>query len=159
MSYESFYRYIVFKDGLYYIIKNNENYGSYTTLEDALYERDRLIQVDWNWDLSVELAETNNAYYGIELPPFNHNPRYITYNKESWVVRGKGKEQKYRGVYYSLEEAERVALIYDANVCHRKPSYEVSKRIDGRTRYFGRFKTLEEAEKRVKELEKKEWKL
>ena len=157
MNYEGFYRYIVFQNGAYHIIRNNQQYGSYRRVEDALYERDRLVKVDWNWDLLMELEETDNAYMQMELPPFGHNPKYIYFHKESWIVRGKGKSQRYCGIYPTLEEAKEVARMYDANVNHRKPYYEVTRRIDGKTRYFGRFDTYEQAEKRVNELEGVNW--
>ena len=144
-------------DGLYRIQKDGEIYGAYKRLEDALYERDRLIAVDWDWDLSLELPETPNNYIHIDLPPFNHQPTHITVDKECWVVRSRGKSQRYYGRYSSEEEAMKVARIYDAKVSHKNKAYRVQRRIDGRTQYFGRYKTLEEAEERVKQLEKNEW--
>ena len=157
MSYKNFYRYIVLQNGSYHIIKDNEKFGSYRRLADALYERDRLIAVDWDWDLSMELPETPNNYIHIDLPPFNHMPRHITHDKECWVVRSRGKEQKHYGRYPTEEEAIRVARIYSANIAHKNPAYRVQKRINGKTRYFGRYKTLEEAEERVRELERNDW--
>lgn len=157
MSFKSFYRYIVKHKNSYQIIKDNEKYGSFLRLEDALYERDRLIAVDWNWDLYMELAETPNNYYGIELPPFNHEPSHITVDNECWVVRDKGKNQKYRGRYSSFDEAKTVARIYNANISHKKKAYRVQRRLNGKTKYFGRYKSLEDAERRVKELESNGW--
>ena len=153
----NFYRFIFLIDRLYYIIKNGENYGGYKRLEDALYERDSLITVDWDWDLSMELPETQNPYEQINLPPFHHNPTHITVDNECWVVRGTGREQKYYGRFLSEEEAIKVARLHNANVSHKNKAYMVQKRIDGRTRYFGRYKTLSEAQERVKQLEKTEW--
>ena len=157
MSYEGFYRHIVFENNRYHVVKGNERYGSYRRLEDALYERDRLIAVDWDWDLSLELPETPNNYIHINLPPFNHQPTHITVDNEHWVVREKGKEQKYRGRYHTFEEAKRVAMIYSANISHKNKAYRVQKRINGKTKYFGRYPTLEQAERRVKELEANNW--
>lgn len=156
MSYEGFYRYIVEDGKGYAIMKNNEKYGSYRTLEDALYERDRLIAVGWDWDLSMELPETPNNYKHIELPPFEHSS-YITVDSEHWVVREKGKEQRYRGRYYTEEEAKTVAMIYRANISHKKKAFRVQKRINGKTVYFGRYKTRKEAEERVEELKQNGW--
>lgn len=157
MSYKGFYRYIVFEKGSYHIVKDNERYGSYRRLEDALYERDRLIAVDWDWDLSMELPETPNNYIHIDLPPFDHMPTNITVDKEHWVVRGKGKEQRYYGRYYDYDEAKRVAMIYNANISHKKEAFRVQKRIKGKTHYFGRYPTMEKAQARVKELEANNW--
>lgn len=157
MSYKSFYRYISKKKNIFIIRKDGEYFGSYKNVEDALYERDRLIQVDWDVDLWVGLAETNNAYYQITLPPFEHTSTYISEEKECWVVRDKGRNQTYRGRYSSLEEAKKVALIYNANVSHKNKGYCVRRHLNGKNRYFGRYKTREEAENRVKELEKNGW--
>ena len=157
MSYKGFYRYIFKIDNLYYIIKDGENYGGYKRVEDALYERDRLMAVDWDWDLSLELCETNNNYIHITLPPFNHQPSYITIDNECWVVRGKGREQRYYGRYPTEEEARKVAMIYNANITHKNKAYRVQRRINGKTRYFGRYQTIEKAQERVKELEKNMW--
>lgn len=156
-EYSSFYRYIYERNGSYEIIKDNEKYGTYNTLADALYERDRLEAVDWDWDLSMELPETINGYIHIQLPPYNHKGSNITYDKEHWVVRGKGRRAKYYGTYYTEEEAKKVALIYNAKISHRNSAYRVQRRVDGKTTYFGRYKTYEEAEERVKELEKNGW--
>lgn len=156
-SFKHFYRFIHKFEGKYDIIKDNEKYGRYNSLEDALYERDRLIAVDWDWDKSLELPEYPNNYIHIDLPPFVHQPNYISVDAEHWVVRDKGKSQKYRGRFDNLEDAKKMALIYNANISHRTKGYRVQRRINGRTRYFGRYQTLEEAEERVRELEKQGW--
>jgi len=157
MSFKGFYRYIVKQGDKYRIIRNGEDYGSYRRLADALYERDRLIAVDWDWELSMELPETPNNYIHIDLPPFDHQPTHITEDKEVWIVRGHGKRQKYYGRYPTEEEAKRVARIYSANVSKKNKAYRVQRRIKGKTRYFGRYPTLEQAQARVKELEKCDW--
>lgn len=158
LTEDNFYRHIVYQNKAYHIIRNNEQYGSYHDLEDALYERDRLIKVDWDWDLSMELEETENPYRKIQLPPFEHKPKYIYFNRECWEVRERGTKGKYHGVYYTLEEAKEVALACDGRISHRNAYYEITKGIDGKTRYFGRFKTHKEASKRLEELIKNGWK-
>jgi len=157
MSYKSFYRHIVENNGLYWIKKDNENFGSYRRIEDALYERDRLMAVDWDWDKYMELPDTPNNYIHINLPPFQHHASYITVDCEHWVVRDKGRSQKYRGRFNSFEEAKKVATIYSANISHRRKAFRVQRRIDGKTRYFGRYPTREKAEERVRELEANGW--
>jgi len=157
MAYESFYRYISKKgENLFEIHNGKESFGTYRRLADALYERDRLVAVDWDIDKYVEMPDTINGYIHIELPPFEKNPTYISEDKEYWEVRNR-KTQKHRGNYSTLEEAQRVARIYNGIICHKKPAYRVQKRINGRTKYFGRFKTYEEAEQRVKELMESDW--
>ena len=157
MNYSSFYRFIKKENDKYRIMYKGEDYGSYDNLAEALYDRDRLINVGWDWDKFCEMEETINGYIHIQLPPFNHEPSYITEDKECWVVRNKGKDQKYCGTYYSEEEAKEVAKIYDANIAHKKKWYRIQRRIKGKTKYFGRFRTYEEAQRRVEELEECDW--
>lgn len=157
MSYKSFYRYI-FKVGNSFIIrKNNEKFGTYNRVEDALYERDRLMAVDWDWDLYMELPETNNNYIHIDLPPFDHDPSYITERSECWVVRGKRPKQKYHGSYNTQEEAKEVALIYNAYVTYVPRKYLIRKKVNGKMKSFGYYDTLDEAEEKVKELMENNW--
>lgn len=157
MTYRGFYRYIVKIGDSYGIIKNNERFGTFSTVEDALYERDRLIAVDWDYDKWVELADTVNGYIHIDLPPFDTSPSYIHIVKEYWMVRGKGAKQKYFGSYGSYEEAKKVALMYDANITRVPKKYKVCKKINGKDKFFGYYKTMEEAEERVKELMESNW--
>lgn len=43
----------------------------YSRLEDALFERDFLVDNGWDYDLLVELIDDNlNPYYDMELPPY-----------------------------------------------------------------------------------------
>ena len=141
----------------YQIIRNNEKYGTYSTLADALYERDRLIAVDWDWDLAMELAETINAYIHIDLPPFGHEPTNIVEESAHYIVRGKGAKQKYYGTYKTKEEAEKVAMIYNAKINYRPTMFSVKKKKNGKETFYGRYKTREEAERRVEELKKNGW--
>lgn len=51
--------------------KNLEQYSGYTNVEDALYERDFLVEHDWNYDELVEaIDDTKNLYYDMEIPPY-----------------------------------------------------------------------------------------
>lgn len=153
----SFYRYIYKFGNTYWIMKNNEKYLLCKNLADALYERDRLMSVNWDWDKYCELPETINNYIHIDLPPFEHKPRYISHLKEHWRVVGKGRKGKYHGVYYSKEEADEVALIYDANVYYSPEKFCVQRRIDGQAKKFGCYNTLRMAEHRVEELMRNGW--
>lgn len=43
----------------------------YSRLEDALFERDFMLEHNWDYDLLVELIDDNkNPYYEMELPPY-----------------------------------------------------------------------------------------
>ena len=157
MSYASFYRYIYKYGDKYWIIKDNERYVDCKTLAEALYERDRFEGVGWDWDKYVQLPHTINGYIHISLPPFEHKSRYIYHKKERWMVRGKGKRCKYYGTYHSVEEAEEVARIYNANISYLPETYGVRKRINGELKHFGTYATREEAEAKVNEMIKVNW--
>lgn len=88
-------------------------------MADALYDRDRLEQVDWDIDLWLEMVETPNFYKSIELPTFDKKAEsYISYIPARW---------------------------------------RVSRKIDGKRVYFGTYKSREEAEARVFELQENGW--
>ena len=64
-----FYRNIV-KSGKKYRIKyNNKDYGEFSKLSDALYERDCLFYCKFDYDLLVE-CDLPNKYENMDLPPF-----------------------------------------------------------------------------------------
>lgn len=49
----------------------SQEYITYDKLEDALYERDFLMEHDWDYEVLVECIDDNkNPYYNMELPPF-----------------------------------------------------------------------------------------
>lgn len=152
----TFYRNIKKSTQGYRVVKKGECYGSFPDLATALFERDRLIAVDWDWDDYVNLPDQYNNYIHVNLPPFENEPSYISVEKEHWIVRDK-ITQKYRGRYNTLEEAKRVARIYDGNISHKKQGFAVRRHIDGVSVYFGRYKTWEEAKERVEELKKNDW--
>ena len=50
---------------------NLEHIRGYVHIEDALYERDFLVEHDWNYDLLVEMInDEDNPYYSMDLPPY-----------------------------------------------------------------------------------------
>ena len=58
------------KSGNKYRIKhNNKDYGEFSKLSDALYERDCLFYCKFDYDLLVE-CDLPNKYENMELPPF-----------------------------------------------------------------------------------------
>lgn len=157
MTFRNFYRYVYKYGDLYWIIKDGERYLSLPSLEEALFERDRLIAVDWDWELYCELPSTVNNYVHITLPPFHHNPKYISIDRERWTVVSKGRNGRYYGSYPSKDEAKKIALMYDGRIMYCPQRYVVQRRINGKKKSFGRYETLEEAEQRVLELMENDW--
>lgn len=105
------------RNGKYQIIKGNQYYGAFDKLEDALFERDALESVAWNIDKLCELPHKENKYYNVELPSFEHIPRYIQIekrkNKVKWIiVKRLGTKRKRFGAYDTLEEAEKARDLY-----------------------------------------------
>ena len=64
-----FYRNIIKNGDNYRVIYNNKDYGEFTRLSDALYERDALFFCNFDYDLLVE-CDLENRYENMELPPF-----------------------------------------------------------------------------------------
>ncbi len=64
-----FYRNIVKTGNVYRVKYNNKDYGEFTKLSDALYERDALFFCNFDYDLLVE-CDLENKYENMELPPF-----------------------------------------------------------------------------------------
>lgn len=105
------------RNGKYQIIKSNQYYGAFDKLEDALFERDALESVAWDIDKLCELPNKENKYYSVELPSFEHIPRYIQIekrkNKVKWIiVKRLGTKRKRFGAYDTLEEAEKARDLY-----------------------------------------------
>lgn len=73
-----FYIYLSFNNGkwLLTIPSDKSDDGKmqhiyYSKLEDALFERDFLVEHDWDYDLLVECIDDRlNPYYNMELPPY-----------------------------------------------------------------------------------------
>ena len=64
-----FYRNIIKNGDNFRIIYNNKDYGEFTKLSDALYERDALFYCNFDYDLLVEF-DLENKYENMDLPPF-----------------------------------------------------------------------------------------
>ena len=106
-----FYRYIYERYGGYQIQKDNEHYGWYDDIRWALFDRDRLEQVDWDLEEFVWLPEKPNPYLDIELPPedLDRHRQYIYLNTKGFrIMKNIDGEVKYFGTYPTLDEAIKV---------------------------------------------------
>ena len=156
MSVGKFYKYIVKNGSNYKIQKDNESYGTYSKLSDALYERDRLIKADWNWDDSLQLEETENHYERMNLPRFIHEFSYIFKKVQKFkIMDGNGREQI---SFNTKKDAYNYAETTGGTVVETEVVYRVMKKINGKLEYFGQFKTIDEAKKKRDELIKNGWK-
>jgi hypothetical protein len=117
----NFYKYIYKRHNGYQILKNNEAYGWYEDITDALYDRDRLVEVDWDIQTWCELPERENPYKHMRLPPY-----------------GLDRHRQY--VYPTLQG-----------------TFRIIKTVDGVKKYFGSYKTLDEALDKRDELIKRGW--
>ena len=151
---DNFYRYIIKTDTGYQIKKGNEKFGTYSKVTDALYERDRLMQVDWDWDALMELEETHNFYEDMVLPKFLHKMSYISKSPAIYEVY---VNKTYRGRFDNKSDAEAFANEIGGVVYPKKPRYRVQKSIDGKMTYFGQYRSLKEAQKRRNQLIKNGW--
>ena len=105
---EGFYRYISRRGTGYQILKNNEHYGWYDRIEDALFDRDRLEQVDWDIQTWTELPEIPNPYEHMDLPAYEERKTtFIQHLPERWRVQKRlNGKMCYFGTYKTFEEAE-----------------------------------------------------
>lgn len=114
-----FYRNIVKSGDGYRIKHNNEDYGEFKKLSDALYERDALFYCNFDYDLLVE-CDLENKYEGITLPPFPEK-------------RSKGR---IKGIKINKNEREG-EILFD----HKKKGFYIKK---GET-IFGYYQSMTEA--------------
>lgn len=125
---KQFYKYIILNhNNTYSIFYNNERYGTYDDITDALHDRDLLIESDWDIADVMAQDEKPNKYKNMELPEWNKKPqiyddRYITKQKSG-----------------------------------NKTYFKVQKTINGEQKCFGYFKTYDEAVKHRDEMERNNW--
>ena len=105
---DSFYRNITKRGDKYQLRKNGEHYGYYDQIEDALFDRDRYEQCDWDMELFVQLPEIPNPYNHMDLPEFEERKnKYIQHIPEKWRVQKRiDNKLCYFGTFDSFEKAE-----------------------------------------------------
>ena len=140
---EDFYKYISKSHNRYIICKNSEFYFSSESLAEALFERDLLIECNWDFDLLVEVPDRPNPYLDMVLPPFQHSPKHIKHDQvECWnVYQWRNKI----GSFDNEADAIKFAVENNGRVKHLKDRYFIIKYINGKQIHFGTFDNLEEA--------------
>lgn len=151
---DNFYKYIYKHGDGYQIIKDGDSYGTYSKLTDALYERDRLIKAEWDWETCVQLEETENFYERMLLPRFIHPNSYIYEVCSSYSVYVDGE---LKGKFVSKRDAYTFANEIRGEVHRNNVKYLVQKTINNKQRHFGTFQNLEDAQKERDRLIKRRW--
>lgn len=103
-----FYRYIIRRHNGFQIQYKNEHYGWYDNIYDALFDRDRLEECNWDLEEFVWLPEKQNPYKNIQLPPkeVDNYMQYISRNgKKFRITKQINGKQKHFGTYKTLDEA------------------------------------------------------
>lgn len=154
-----FYKHIKKRGNSYEINKRIgdkvESFGTYSKLTDALYERDRLIKVDWDWDDLMALEETENFYEQMDLPYFVHEYSYIRRIPLCYKVFIK---TEFKGRFRNKKDAVKFAEEIGGRIVEVRKKYRIEKKINGKSVYFGQYKSLEDAQKRRDELIENGWK-
>ena len=125
-----FFRYITKRGKNFEITKDNESYGMYSDVRDALHDRDLLEMVNWDMDEFLAKEDTPNRYQNIDIPSFDdyiekkEHSKYITFQKKG------------DGGYYTIQ-----------------------KTINGEMVRFGYYKTFEEAKRRRDVLIAYDWRI
>lgn len=154
---DDFYKYIYLSNGRYYVIKNHETYFSSKVLAEALYERDLLIECEWDIDLYVNIIDKPNPYLNMELPVFCHTPRYIKHDQvECWNVY---KWRNKIGSFDNQEDAITFAVENGGRVKHIKDRFFVQRNIKGKYHHFGTFHKLKDAVDFRDKLMENNWKI
>lgn len=149
-----FYKYIRKEGNSYTVIKDGESFGSYSKLTDALYERDRLVKCNWEWEDSLELEETPNFYEKMNLPKFERGYSYVYKIANTYRIL---KDGEIICSFNTKKDAYGYAKSIGGEVVEDGIKYRVQKRIDGIQVNFGEFKTIEEAYERRDELMENGW--
>lgn len=102
-----FYRYIYEQDNGFRIIKDNEHYGWYDNIRDALHDRDMLESCDWDLGEFVYI-EKENKYKNMILPPkeLDRQMQYVYKANGGFRIQKKlNGELKHFGYFKTLKEA------------------------------------------------------
>ena len=117
------------KRGKKYIIKNKNTWGTYDKIEDALHDRDLLVEANWDLGEMLSRDEKPNKYYEMDIPNFElkqikkkNNLKYITKQRRGDVI------------YYTVQRT-----------------------VNDSIQRYGYFDTLDEAIVRRDELVKNDW--
>lgn len=105
-----FYKYIRRREnGKYQIRKDGESWGDYANIEDALHDRDILIDSDWDMGEFCARGDVENKYYSMDLPDFDYDDYdYITTRNGEYIIQKRiGKKVKQFGVFDNIEDAIR----------------------------------------------------
>ena len=104
----NFYKYIYPVHNGWQIKKDGETFGWYEDIRDALFDRDRLVDCNWDIEEFVWLPERPNPYHNMRLPPKElDRPRQYVYARNSGfqIQKKINGEVKHFGMFKTLDEA------------------------------------------------------
>lgn len=104
-----FYKYIYPHHNGFQIKKDNVHYGWYPDIRTALFDRDRLVECNWDLEEFVWLPEKDNPYEHMRLPPreLDRHRQYVypDINGRFRIIKRINGKPKHFGNYETLEEA------------------------------------------------------
>lgn len=154
---DDFYRYIYKNGEGYQIIKNNVDYGTYTNVRDALFDRDLLEQLDWDYEALLNYnVDVPNHYMHMKLPPFSHKSRYIQFVPAEYRVYIQG--ELFASFKYKNDALDYIERCGDGELRVKPEKFLLYKFIDGKKVHFGTFYDYMECINRRDELIEKDWK-
>ena len=161
-------KYIHYRKNLdvYEIIKNingqNEYFGRYHTLEEAIQWRDYFIKNDWNINQRLIGSTNKNIKYAkgkwrIYKVIDYHEYYFGSYNTLE-EAEERLKEIRCKGWHNVLKDNERLINTTTSNIVKlANGKFEIVKNINGIRETFGVFKSYEDAEEEVRLLRKSNW--
>lgn len=120
----------IYKRGDKYVIRNKNIWGTYDKIEDALHDRDLLVEANWDIGEMLSRDEKPNKYYDMDIP-----------NYELYKIKKKNN-LKY------ITKQWRGDVLY----------YTVQRTVNKSIQRYGYFDTLEDAIRRRDELVENDWK-
>ena len=145
----------------YYITRKGKYYGCYKTIDEAKKKKKELENNNWKTNWKPKKRNTNKR---------TKNEKNIHYNQKTKryiVSKTKNNKEDIYGIYTTLTEAKKERDFFKANkwdwelicenTCEGKTntgykyiqlinnSYRIMKVIDNKSKYFGTYKTLQEA--------------
>lgn len=154
---DDFYRYIFKYNTGYRILKNNNDYGSYKDVRDALYDRDLLEQLDWDYEALLNYdVNVDNPYYHMELPPFTHKAKHIATIPPVYRVY---VDNVLYASFKDKTHAQEYMDKYGGRLQIKPEKYLLYHYVDGKKKHYGTFYDYEKCIAYRDKLIENDWRL